>query len=107
MEQNCNKKKYEYLTITQHVQKISFDDCDDIESGEDLEKNEDDVMTVYFRVSQMRNLKEMEYLVLKLMGYQFFEMPEILGIKSLNGVYQVGNKMKGSFEKTNKEKVGF
>lgn len=109
MEQNktpasipSKKKKYEYVVITQRIQSLDLEDFEHLTNTIDLEQTEDDEMEIFLRVSQMKNLKEMEYLVLKLMGYEFFEMPEILGVKNLNSLYQIGNHMKNNFEKTDK-----
>jgi len=113
MELNNNKeeappkKKYEYIVITQQIQKLDLEDFEHLTDTIDLELTQDDELDVFIRISQMKNLKEMEYLVLKLMGYEFFEMPRILDAKNLNGIYQIGNHMKSNFEKITKEKVEF
>jgi len=101
------KKKYEYVVVTKWVQTLDLEDFEHLTDTFDLELTQDDALDVFMRVSQMKNLKEMEYLVLKLMGYEFFEMPEILGARNLNGIYQIGNHMKSNFEKITKEKTLF
>ena len=68
-EQSLPKKKYEYVTITSWVNKqVDLEECLEICSEMDMESEHDAEIEFFVRVSQMRNLKEMEYLVLKLMG---------------------------------------
>lgn len=104
---NKPKKEYKYITITQYVQSLDLNDFEHLSDSVDLELTEDDSLDVFIRISQMRNLKEMEYLVLKLMGYEFYEMSDVLGADNMNKVYQIGNHMKSNFGKISKEKTIF
>lgn len=101
------EKEYKYIEITRMVHNLPIEEADADMDGFDLEGSVDDQIDIYVKVCQLRSIREKEYLILKMMGYKFCDMQEILEVSNMGNVYWIGLEMKRNFARIVKETRGF
>ena len=93
-----------YIILTEEVIYSPIEDADS-KPAEFDEESLDRPLEIYLSISSIRNVEEAQFLVFKLMGYNFTEMQEVMPQKSLNKVYHLGDILKKDFRDSNKEIV--
>lgn len=98
-------KRYDYIEITGWLKKaVPLDDLDkEADSWFEMDVKSDRQVEVFVALKPVTELKQLEYLVLALMGYQLAEMPKVLEVKGLGSV----RDLKDGLAKTLSETAAF
>lgn len=94
--------KYKYLIIRKGNDDLPLEWAEEISKEAEFEFFDDDV-ALFAKLYRIKDLKQMEFLVLKMFGYEYHEMPAILNVKSIDSIYQISNKLMAAFSKEMKD----
>lgn len=94
------KHLYDYVEITGWIKApVPIDDYDrEIGGFYEIECEGDSPLEVFMGISRIGDLRQLEYLVLSLMGYGANEMPELLNAKGVGEVRQIGSGLMDSLQ---------
>jgi hypothetical protein len=95
-------KVYDYVEITGWIKTpVSIEDYDkEVGDFYEIECEGDKPLDVLMGISGISDLRQIEYLVLSLMGYECCEMVDILNAKNVGVVRQIASSLKDSIKET-------
>ena len=93
-------RQAKYILLTEDVIHNPIEDADESKSIEFDEESLDKPLEIYLSIGKISNVYELQFLVLKLMGYRFSDMKDIMPEATYRKVYSyLGHSLRSKMGK--------